>query len=102
RRDGGRHHAYHHDDPHHEYSTKLDGLPRRAHRHHPSLASWNHAESRHVHAAHPHIIGKPNEISPSQRGDDSERGNYDSAIAPQYGLERTHRCSTRIIAPPSF
>src|SRR5262249_48037623 len=102
RRYGGRHHAYHHDDPHHEYSTKLDGLPRRAYRHHPSLAGRNHAEARHVHAAHPHIIGKPNEVSPSSRGDDSKRGNYDSGVAPRDSLKRTHRSPARIVASPSF
>src|SRR5262249_9655856 len=98
----GRHHADHHGDPHHEHSAELDGLPRRAHGHHPALASRNHAEAGHVHAVHPHIIGKPKEISPSERSDDRKRSKYDGTIASQHAFERTHRPSALIVAPPAL
>jgi hypothetical protein len=73
----------------------LDGAPRGAGRCHDGDPGRDHAESIHVHAAHIHVGGQPQDVAPGEGGHDGERRHYYGAVAPQHRLQRSHGVNVR-------
>ncbi len=88
RRRRRRHHPDHHHRPHQKDVTELERLPRRVCRHHPAAARRNHAEAGHIHAAHRHVVGEPEQIGPGEQGDRRQCSEDNKAVAAQHRFKR--------------
>ena len=63
-------------------------MPGRVHGHHEPAARGDHPESRHIHAAHFHIIRKPDDIRPGKQDKDHKTCRHDRAITPEDSRQR--------------